>query len=74
MVRETDFRMLMAGSGPRSRMARSITNVAIENGAHRIGDRLVVVAAVDQHKLKQPGNRPPVRFPGPARSKSRGSP
>ena len=51
--------------------------MAVEDAAHRVGHRLVVVVALDQHGEQRgdlPGARRPARIgPGPARSSRRGS-
>ena len=50
MVRETDLRTLIAGIAAALGDRALHHDVAVEDAAHRVGDRLVMVVAVDQHR------------------------
>ena len=45
----------------------------VQDAAHRIGHRLVMVVAIDQHREDRGDVALAVRMPGPARSSSAGS-
>ena len=56
-MRLIDFSTLIAGETAALGDGPLHDDVAVEDPAHGVGDRLVVVVAIDQHGEEQPGDR-----------------